>query len=699
MNQDVRLEIRDGIATIAINNPPVNALGASVRRGLAKAIDQANSDPLVHAIVIHALGRTFPVGADIREFAKPFSPPGLPALCDQIESVGKPVVAALHGTALGGGLEIALAAHYRIADPAALIGLPEVALGLLPGAGGTQRTARICGAALALELMLSGKQVSVALGVDMGLIDRLSEGDLLGEAVDYARSLPAGAEGCRPTRARREGFKDVQGYVDAVAARRAEFATSPLMAPGKIIDCVEAAILLPFEAGLAFERAAFEDCLQSDQSAALRHAFFAERRAAKVPELDIAEARNIESVGVVGGGTMGSGISVALLNAGYRVVMIERDKEALAVGLARVSASFQRAVTSGRLTAEQKIEREERLTGDTQYGVLAASDLVIEAVVEDLAVKEEVFARLDAVLKEGAILASNTSFLDIDALATGVSRPQDVIGLHFFSPAHVMTLLEVIVADATLPDVVASGFALAKRLGKIAVRSGVTDGFIGNSILSAYRHATDLLLEEGASPYQVDRAMRDYGFALGPYQVLDLAGLDISWARRKRLAPARDPGARYVSIGDKLCEAGWLGQKTGRGYYRYPEGGRKGVEDVEVLALIEAERGVKGVVARTVSDAEIRARALAAMVNEGAHLLERGVALRPSDIDTVMIHGYGFARWRGGPMKAPDLTGLLAMRNRLQDYYAQSGDSFWAPAALFDDLIKNGHDFDALNQD
>lgn len=697
MTAEVTLDCRDGVGIVAINNPPVNALGASVRQGLMTAVQIAEADPDVDVIVIHALGRTFPAGADIREFGKPFAAPSLPEVCDRIEAARKPVVVALHGTALGGGFELALSGHYRIADPATRLGLPEVKLGILPGAGGTQRMPRICGAAPSLALMLSGEPISAKAASALGLVDQISEGAVLDTALAFARALPGGAAGRRPTRERREGFADTRAYNAAVVTSRTGLGQNPLLAPARIIDCVEAALLLPFEAGQAFARVAFEDCLRSDQSAALRHAFFAERRAGKVPELKTSQPRKIVAVGVIGGGTMGSGICVALLDAGYHVVMLERDNEALEAGIARVLEILERGVSKGRLSQEQKDEREGRLSGDTRYRALAGVDLVIEAVVEDMAVKEEVFARLDAVLKKGAILASNTSYLDIDVLAAGISRPQDVIGLHFFSPAHVMKLMEVVVGDATAADVVASGFALARRLGKIPVRSGVTDGFIGNSMLTAYRHATDLMLEEGASPYQVDQAMRTYGFALGPYQVLDLAGLDISWARRKRLAASRDPGARSVTIGDKLCEAGWLGQKTGRGYYRYAGGSRRGEEDPEVLELIESERGAKGIVPRKVTDREIQERAVAAMANEGARLLERGVALRPSDIDTVMIHGYGFARWRGGPMKAADLCGLLAMRNRLQGYYLQSGDSFWAPADLFDELIRNGQGFEALN--
>jgi 3-hydroxyacyl-CoA dehydrogenase len=700
----VRVSDEDGLRFLEIDNPPVNALGQAVRAALDAAIAAAAADPAVRAVVLCAAGRTFPSGADITEFGKPPVPPLLPAVLDAVEACPKPVVAALHGTALGGGLELALAAHYRVGLDSLRLGFPEVTLGLVPGAGGTQRMPRIAGAAHALRLMQSGQPVAAREGEAMGLLDLVASdpgpgGDPAAAvrlaAAEFARGLLSEGLGPRPTSARTEGLADPAAYVAAVAAARSQPVPAHLPAAGRVADCVEAALLLPFEAGLAFERAAFEDLVSTEAAQGLRHAFLAERRAARVPELATGRPRTVEVIGIVGGGLMGAGIAAAALSAGLGVVLVERDEASLDRGLARIAEIKERAVEKGRLSAEAFRDEWARLIGTTDMGAMAGVDLAVEAVFEDFEVKSGVFRTLDSVLRPGAILATNTSYLDVDALAAATSRPADVVGLHFFSPAHIMRLLEVVVGRATSADVVATAFALAKRMGKIAVRSGVTDGFIGNRILAAYRTATDFLLEDGATPYTIDAAMRSYGFPLGPYEVLDLAGLEISWARRKRLAAGRDPAARYVAIGDRLCERGWFGQKTGRGYYRYDQG-RKGAEDPEVLALIEAERAAKGIVPRAVGAAEIQARALAAMANEGARLLEEGIALRPSDIDVVLLHGYGFPRWRGGPMRAADHAGLLTIRRNLLTYAAAEPE-FWAPAPLLLDLVKNGRTFADLD--
>ncbi len=695
----------DGLRHLEIDNPPVNVLGQALRAALAEAIAAAAADPGVRAVVISARGRSFPAGADITEFGKPPVPPRLPEVCNRIEACPKPVVAAMHGTALGGGLELALAAHYRVGLESLRIGFPEVTLGLVPGAGGTQRMPRIAGAAAALELMQSGQPVPARAAEAMGVIDLVVPDPAPGEeaaaavrraAADFARGLLAEGLGPRPTSMRAEGFADPAAYAAAVAAARARPAPSHLPAAARIADCVEAALLLPFEAGLAFERAAFEDLMATEAAQGLRHAFLAERRAARVPELAAASPRRVEVVGIVGGGLMGAGIAAAALTAGLGVVLVERDEAALDKGLARIAEIKERAIEKGRLTSAGFEAEWARLIGTTEMAAMAGVDLAIEAVFEEFEVKAGVFRALDAVLRPGAVLATNTSYLDVDALAAVTGRPADVVGLHFFSPAHVMKLVEVVVGRATAPDAVATGFALARRMGKIAVRSGVTDGFIGNRILSAYRTATDFLLEDGATPYAIDAAMRAFGFPLGPYQVLDLAGLEISWARRKRLAPTRDPAARYVAVGDRLCERGWFGQKAGRGYYRYDRG-RTGEEDPEVLALIDAERAAKGIIPRAIAADEIRARALAAMVNEGARLLEEGIALRPSDIDVVMLHGYGFPRWRGGPMRWADHTGLRSLRRDLMTFAAAEPE-FWTPAPLLLDLVGNGRSFADLDE-
>ncbi|MEZ5912434.1 MAG: 3-hydroxyacyl-CoA dehydrogenase NAD-binding domain-containing protein [Paracoccaceae bacterium] len=602
------------------------------------------------------------------------------------------MIAALHGNALGGGFEVALAAHYRIALAGTRIGLPEVTLGILPGAGGTQRAPRLCGAATALQLMIGGAPISAEEAMGEGLIDGVVDADVGGAAIALARMLAEEGKGPRPTRDRREGFANPQRYEAAIRKARGETADPNLPAPSRIVDCIEAALLLPFEAGLAFERAAFDECVTSDTAAALRHAFFAERAVAKIPEAEAeAMALPVSSVGVVGGGLMGAGIAAALMAGGYDVHMVERDQDALVKGLERVSDLHDRAIARGKMTEAARDAQWQRFKGHDRLEALADCDLVIEAVFEDFDVKAGLLRQLDGIAKPGALLATNTSYLDVDALAAVTSRPEAVLGLHFFSPAHVMKLLEVVVGEKTAPSAVLSGFVLAKRLGKTAVRAGVCDGFIGNRILAAYRTAADFMLEDGASPAQIDAAMRAFGMPLGPYQVLDLAGLDISWARRKRLASGRDPQARYVAIGDRLCEAGRFGQKTGQGYYNYGAD-RKGSEAPEVLALIAAEREAKGIIPRAFEADEIQRRCLAAMVNEGARLYAEGIALRPSDIDVVMMLGYGYPRWRGGPMKTADLRGLLAIRNDLESF-ARDEPAFWAPAPILDELIKNGRRF------
>ncbi len=697
MSKVVTYQVTDGVAVLTINNPPVNALGAEVRKKLARRIGRAERDDAVQAIVICAAGRTFPVGADVREFGRTPKPPLLPELCDRIEAARKPVVVAIHGNALGGGLEIALAGHYRIADKSARLGLPEVLLGILPGAGGTQRMPRLTGARPALDAMLTGKPISADKALKIGLIDRISDENLRADALDWARELAARGAGPRRTRDQRQGFGDPDDYLKAIAERRAGMSATRLPAPPKIVECIEAALLTPFEAGIAMERAAFVHCLASDEAAALRHAFFAERLVAKVPELEHASARELRHIGVVGAGLMGAGIALVCLNAGFTVTLVERSEDALAAGVKRIEGLYARAVAKGFSTGAQVKERLTRLHPVTQIQALSEVDLAIEAVFEDEAAKQAVFAQLDKVLRPGAILATNTSYLDIDALAATISRPEDVVGLHFFSPAHIMKLVEVVVGARTDDAVTVTAFKLARAVQKVPVRAGVCDGFIGNRILTAYRQAADFMLEDGASPYEIDSAMRAYGFPIGPYQVADMAGLGISWARRKRLAPTRDPNERYVRIGDLLCEAGRLGQKTGAGYYRYEDGSRMGKPDPEVLALIDAERAEKGISPRGFDEGEIQDRCIAAMTNEGARLLGEGIALRPADIDVVLMLGYGFPRWRGGPMFAADQTGILALKARL-DSWAQTEGAFWDPAPLFAHLLADGLKLADLNR-
>ena len=686
------------VLVVRIDNPPVNALGAAVRQGLLQALDQADADAQVRAVLLVGEGRAFIGGADIREFGQPPLPPALPDVCDRIEASGKIVVASLHGAALGGGLEVALAAHYRVALPAATLGLPEVSLGLLPGAGGTQRAPRLMGARAAAELMLAGQALSAQAALLAGLVDRAVDGpSALGAGLAYAEELLA--RDAPPRRTRDLAIPDAAtalADLDKLAAETARKSRG-LFSPLKIVECVRAAVELPFDEGLARERTLFLECLASPQRRGLVHAFFAERETAKVPEARAAKPRAIGSVGVVGGGTMGAGIAVAMLDAGLPVTMVERDDASLARGRANVEKVYAGLVAKGRIDAEAKARVLARLTGSISYDAFAGVDLVVEAVFEDMAVKKAVLAQLDRVCKPGAVLATNTSYLDIDEIAASVSRPQDVVGLHFFSPANIMKLLEIVVPAKVSADVVATAFELAKKLRKVPVRAGVCDGFIGNRILAVHRQAADHLLEDGASPYQIDRAVREFGYPIGPFQMSDLAGGDIGWAARKRRAATRDPHARYVHVADRLCELGWFGQKTGRGWYVYADGARAGAEDPQVLAIVDEERRKAGVAPRGFSDEDILRRYLAAMINEGANVVQERIALRPLDVDVVMLHGYGFPRHRGGPMHYADSVGLAKVLADIREF-AKEDPLFWKPSALLVDLVERGADFASLNQ-
>ncbi|MGF6538107.1 3-hydroxyacyl-CoA dehydrogenase NAD-binding domain-containing protein [Paraburkholderia youngii] len=694
----VMRELRGKVLLVTIDHAPVNALSADVRRGLLAAIEAADADRAVESVLIVGAGRNFIAGADIREFGKPPLPPSLPDVCNRIEACGKPVIAALHGAALGGGLEVALAAHYRIAVEGAKLGLPEVQLGLVPGAGGTQRTPRLIGAPAALDLILSGRHASAKEAFALGLIDRLGDSDdILAEGLAYVHELLAGHAPVRRTRDA-AALNDRVASLAAVAKAREETAKKArgLFSPLKIVDAVEAAIEKPFDEGLKFERTLFLQCLDSPQRAGLVHAFFAEREVLKAPETRDAKPRALEAIGVIGGGTMGAGITVALLDAGLPVTMIERDEASLARGRAHIDKVYDGLIAKGRLTAEKKAATMARWSGSTSYDALAHVDLVIEAVFEDLDVKKAVFAELDRVCKPGAVLATNTSYLDIEAIAASISRPADVIGLHFFSPANIMKLLEVVVPKQVSADVVATAFELAKKLRKTPVRAGVCDGFIGNRLLAVYRAAADALMEDGASPYQIDAAVRAFGLPMGPFQVVDLAGGDIGWAARKRRAATRDPNARYVQIADRLCERGWFGQKTGRGFYLYPEGSRGGMPDPEVEAVIDAERKRAGVTPRSFTDEQIMRRYMAAMINEGANVVHEGIALRPLDVDVTLLCGYGFPRYRGGPMKYADSVGLATILADIREY-AKEDPLFWRPSPLLVELVERGADFASLN--
>ena len=694
----VQTRLDGEVLVVTVNNPPVNALGQAVRAGLLAAVEQAAADAAVKAVLIVGEGKAFIAGADIREFGKPAMPPSLPEVCNAIEASGKLVVAAIHGAALGGGLEIALSAHYRLALPKAQLGLPEVNLGLLPGAGGTQRAPRVMGVKAATELMLSGKHLTAKAAAAAGLVDKLVEGDdALAAGLAYTRELLAAGGAVRRTRDIEIADKMAAlADLEALAIETAKKARG-LFSPMKIIECAKAAVELPFEQGLAKERELFLQCLESPQRQGLIHAFFAEREVSKIPEAKAAAPRAFAKLAIIGGGTMGAGITVAALDAGFPVIMIERDAESIARGQANVEKVYNGLIAKGRMTEEGKAAIMARYTPSTSYDDIKDVDLVIEAVFEDLDVKKAVFKELDRVCKPGSVLATNTSYLDIDAIAASTSRPQDVIGLHFFSPANIMKLLEIVVPAKVSADVVATAFELAKKLKKVPVRAGVCDGFIGNRILAVYKQAADYIMEDGASPYEIDEAVRAFGYPMGPFQVTDLAGGDIGWATRKRRAATRDPKARYVHVADRICERGWFGQKTGRGFYLYPQGARVGQPDPEVLAIVDEERAKKGVTPRKFTPEEIIRRYMASMVNEGAKVVEEGIALRPLDVDVTFISGYGFPRWRGGPLKWADMQGLDKILADIKEFEKED-PLFWKPAALLEKLVAEGKNFDSLNK-
>ncbi len=692
---------KDGdLLFVTIDHPPVNALSVDVRRGLMAAIDQAESDASVKGVLIVGAGRGFIAGADIREFGRPPMHPILPEVCNRIEACTKPVVAAIHGAALGGGLEVAMAAHYRLAMADAKLGLPEVQLGLLPGSGGTQRAPRLMGVEAAVNLMLSGRHMKAQEAVDGKLVDRLGEGaDVLQAGLAYARELLAEAAPVRRTRdldAIKIGDDHPMGVLDAIQ-KDVEKKSRGLFSPLKVIEAVRAGLSLPFDEALDNERKLFLQCIDSPQRAGLIHAFFAEREVLKVPEVKNVAPRTVARVGLIGGGTMGAGIAVAVLDAGLPVTMIERDAEAVARGRANVEKVYNGLIAKGRMTESAKADVMARFNTSTDYQALAQADLVIEAVFEEMSVKKAVFAELDRVCKPQAVLATNTSYLDINEIAASVSRPQDVIGLHFFSPANIMKLLEIVVPTQVSADVVATAFALATQLKKVPVRAGVCDGFIGNRILAVYRAAADHMMEDGCSPYEIDAAMRAFGYPMGPFQVSDLAGGDIGWATRKRRAATRDPKARYVQIADRICERGWFGQKTGRGYYLYPAGARTGEPDPEVLAIIDAERARANIQPQALSSEQIVRKYMAAMINEGANVVHQGIALRPLDVDVTFVHGYGFPRHRGGPMKYADMYGLDKVLADIQTF-AKQDPLFWQPSPLLVQLVKDGKNFDSLNR-
>jgi 3-hydroxyacyl-CoA dehydrogenase len=619
------------------------------------ALDIADSDAS-KAVLIICDGRTFIAGADISEFGKPLKDPWLPEVVDRIEATGKPVVAAIHGTALGGGFEVALSAHYRCAVAAAKVGLPEVKLGLLPGAGGTQRTPRLAGVEAALQLMTSGAPIPAAQAMEVGLIDKIVDGDLYEGALDWTRELLA--DGATPRRTSEQEIPPFDASVfDNYRATLAKRARGQV-APQSIVDCVEGATTLPFAEGLALERSKFSELMNGEQSAALRHFFFAERQAAKVDGLaKDTPTRPVDSVGIIGGGTMGGGIAMSFANAGIAVTLIEISDEALERGLAIIEKNYAGSVKRGKLSEEEAAACRALITDSTDYAALAEVDMVVEAVFEDPNLKKEIFAKLDGVCKPGAILATNTSYQDVDAIAAVTQRPEDVIGMHFFSPAHIMKLLEVVRGEKTADDVLATCMKLAKRIRKVPVVSGVCYGFIGNRMLQPYGKQSQLLLLEGATPEQIDGAMQDWGMAMGPLRVFDLAGLDVGYKARQALSDEEKGDPAGYLVMDHLVEADRHGQKTGSGFYTYDEH-RNPTPCPEVHKIIEETAAELGIERREISDKEIVDRLIGALVDEGRKIIAEGIAQRSSDIDVVYVYGYGFPAYRGGPMFYGDSRGL-----------------------------------------
>ena len=685
----------DGVAVITLDNPPVNGLGHALRSQIVAGIDTAQTDPGVSAIVLIGAGRAFSGGADIREFGSPKAgaEPHLNTVIRIIEASRKPVIAAIGGACMGGGLELALSCHFRVAVAGAQIALPEVKLGILPGAGGTQRLPRLLGVETALNMILSGNPVPSEKLKDTPLFDEFIAGDLLDGALKFAGKVVAEGRPLKRVRDIRIDYPNHEAFFQ-FARNSVAAAAKHFPAPLKCVEAVAAAVALPFDEGQKIEREAFVWLMGTPESRALRHAFLAERACSKIPDLPSGTpTRKIERVAVIGAGTMGGGIAMNFLSADLPVVMLEMGQEALDRGIATIRKNFENSMNKGKLTQEQFDRRMSLITGTLDYEDLKDADLAIEAVFEELSAKEAVFRKLDQVIKPGAILASNTSTLDVNRIAGFTQRPQDVVGMHFFSPANVMKLLEVVRGAATAKDVLATVMALAKKIRKTAVVSGVCDGFIGNRMIEHYGRVAGFLVEEGASPQQVDTALEQWGMAMGPFRMGDLAGNDIGWAIRKRRYVER-PELKYSKLADRLCELGRFGQKAGRGWYLYRPGSREAIPDPEVDSLIAAYRKELGIIPRQIADSEIVERCIYALVNEGARLLEEGIAQRASDIDMVYLAGYGFPLQRGGPMRYADEIDLYRVARAMKAFAAGGGDAgFWEPAPLLARLAAEGKTF------
>ena len=693
MSDVVSYELVNNVAVISVNNPPVNALSQAVREGILDAVTTAQEDAS-EAIVLHCEGRTFIAGADITEFGKPPQEPGLPSVLSAIENSSKPVIAAIHGTALGGGFEVALACHYRCAIASAKVGLPEVKLGLLPGAGGTQRVPRIAGVKAALDMIASGNPVAVPRAKDMGLVDEIiSADDLKAGAVEYGKALVKSGAPLKRIRDITIDPANVEpGFFDAARERLARRARGQI-AQDKIVSCIEAAVNLPMDEGLQRERELFRELVTSPESAAMRHIFFAERLAAKIKDLPRdTPLRAVNKVAIIGGGTMGGGIAMCFANVGIPVLMLEIDDEALQKGMGIIEKNYKITMLKGKMTEDQLGQRIGLITGTTDYADLGDVDMVIEAVFENLELKKEIFAKLDAVCKPGAILATNTSYQDVDAIAAATGRPQDVLGMHFFSPANVMKLLEVVRGEKTVDDVLATTMAIGKRINKVCTLSRVCYGFIGNRMLGGYGREAQMLLMDGCTPSQVDSALEKFGMAMGPLAMGDLAGLDVGYkARQGRTDLPGDP--KLYRMGTLLVEMGRYGQKTGSGFYKYDPETRARMADPEVEAMIKAEAAKIGIEQRDISDEEILQRCFYPLINEGARILEEGIAQRPSDIDVVYVFGYAFPVAKGGPMYYADQIGLKQVYDKICEFRDRDREQYWQPAPLLKQLAEAGKTF------
>ena len=703
MSELVHYATRDGVAVITIDNPPVNALGAGVPEGIATAIRRASEDAAASAIVVIGAGRTFVAGADIKQLEEQAHGrgPGAPNLHDLLQSIEdcpKPVVMAIHGTALGGGLELAMAGHYRVAAPDAHVGQPEVNLGIIPGAEATQRLPRLIGVQAALQMFVSGRPVKAPEALNLGLLDKIIDGDLRSGAAAFAREKAVSGGPHRKTRDRNEKLGSPQSNAPVLAAGReqARRTRRNMTAPLRVVDAMEAAVTLPFEEGHRRERQIVEECLAGEQAPALIHAFFAERAVSKVPGISRdTPSYPLRKAGVIGAGTMGGGIAMALANAGIPVLLKDADPSALDRGLAAVRRNYESSVKRGRLTPEAVEQRMAIIHPQLTYDGFEDVDIIIEAVFENMALKKQVFAEIDRIAQADCVLATNTSTLDIDDIAAATSRPHMVIGVHFFSPAHVMRLVEIVRGASTSNEVLQTALALAKALRKVGVVVGNCRGFVGNRMMLPYMREAQFLVEEGATPWQVDQALYDFGMAMGIFAVDDMGGIDLAWRVLQESKRLSKPGTRMPLVLEKLYAKRRWGQKTGAGWYRY-EDDRTPIRDPEVEALIEATAGEAGIQRRSITNDEIVERCIYVMINEGARILEEGHAGRAADIDVVYITGYGFPAYRGGPMWYADAIGLRKIYERILDFRRQGG-AFWAPAPLLEELAREGQTFAAFD--